>query len=68
MRCIYYCISLRSIFLINYLAELKSFGLKIDEFPLSYQEADKLYGLGDGYCCDDCDGDYNNYKKIRMKN
>jgi hypothetical protein len=25
------------------------------------------FGLGDGYCCEDCDGDYEQYKQIRYE-
>jgi len=31
----------------------------------TYEATDSRYDLGNGYCCDDCDGDYENYKRQR---
>ena len=45
---------------------LRSFNLKhLEDTVLTYEEADRKYQLGSGYCCEDCDGDYTQYKKNR---
>lgn len=42
------------------LNQLKSFDIPFEY--MTYEEADRRYGLSDGYCCDDCDGSYSEYK------
>lgn len=34
----------------------------IDIAPISFDEADRMYDLSSGYCCEDHDGDYYQYK------
>jgi len=41
---------------------LKDFDFKYDIEYTSYEEADKRYQLGSGYCCEDCDGCFSQYK------
>lgn len=44
---------------------LAAFNIGIDY--ISYEEADRLYDLGTGYCCSDCDGCYGEYKRARYR-
>lgn len=45
---------------------LRKFTIKdLEECTLTYEEADRKYSLGSGYCCEDCDGCYSQYKRSR---
>lgn len=39
----------------------------IEISPISYEEADRMYDLSSGFCCDDCDGDYYSYKQSKYQ-
>jgi len=44
--------------------------LDVEEFDdrfLTFEEADRKHELGFGYCCDNCDGDYKQYKRNRYE-
>lgn len=45
---------------------LKGFDV-LDGEVLSYEDADNKYSLGQGHCCEDCDGDYEQYKQSRYE-
>lgn len=48
--------------------KLKSFDIKgLDRIVLSYEDADSKYSLGSGHCCEDCDGDYEDYKRMKYE-
>jgi hypothetical protein len=47
---------------------IKTFNIPgLDTAYISYEEADRKYGLGSGYCCEDCDGCYGEYKRSRYR-
>ena len=52
---------------VNDSRSLETFGVEGLDIGLSFEEADRLYGLGEGYCCEDCDGCYKEYKKSRYR-
>lgn len=44
---------------------LKSYGVEFNY--LTFEDADKKYNLGSGYCCEDCDGDYFEFKRFNYQ-
>ncbi len=47
---------------------LRKFNIKdLETKVLTYEEADRKGGLGRGYCCEDCDGCYTQYKRSRYE-